>query len=514
MPNKSPLLTVLIFSLLFTFLFYKESPGLNILIAELSFFLWLLFTKQLKFKNGLSVISSVGFISTGLFIVISYSPLTILSNFLALGIFIGVLIYPEAKSLINSAHLSFLNSFNSQFQFLKELSNSRFIGKRIGSGIYKARIIFFPLIIILLFIVFYRVSNPVFDNMVQGIQEYIGDKFHVLFDNINIQLLITFVVFLFVSNYIILRTSNKNIIEADRNSNEELIRLKKQRRSFFNLSALKSEYKAAVFLIFTLNTILLILNSIDIYWVWFNFQWEGQYLKQFVHEGTYILILSILTSIGIVLYFFRGNINFYLKNNFLRKLCYIWIAQNAILVISVGIRNFYYIDHFNLAYKRIGVIIFLILTLYGLYTVFIKVSKRKSAFYLFRQNAMSVYFILMLSSLFNWDGIIAKYNFAHADKSFLHLNYMLNLSYKTLPVLHQPLPELLRIDSVQRTIFPFEKNYLEPERYHDMIQQRKANFKIYWESKGILSWNLPEYLAYQKLFGNNRSDQNEKRRQK
>ncbi len=92
MPNKSPLLTVLIFSLLVTFLFYKESPGLNILIAELSFFLWLLFTKQLKFKNGLSVISSVGFISTGLFIVISYSPLTILSNFLALGIFIGVLI--------------------------------------------------------------------------------------------------------------------------------------------------------------------------------------------------------------------------------------------------------------------------------------------------------------------------------------------------------------------------------------------------------------------------------------
>ncbi|TAH41311.1 MAG: DUF4173 domain-containing protein [Bacteroidetes bacterium] len=502
MKNKSPLPLVLISASILTFLFYKESLGLNILIAEATFFLWLLFTKQVKLNNSLVSISAGGLILTSIFIVINFSPFTILSNFLALIIFVGVLIYPQTKSFINSGRLSFLHSFNAQFQFLRELSNSGTIGKNIGKYIHKTRILFFPLIIIFLFIVFYRVSNPVFDSLIQGIEIFIAENILVLFKHVNVQLIITFTFFLLMSNYIFLRTASKRIIDEDQNSSDELIRLKKKHRSQFNLSALKSEYKAALFLVFTLNFVLFILNCIDIYWVWFNFEWEGQYLKQFVHEGTHFLILSILISIGIVLYFFRGNINFYKENKLLKSLCYIWIAQNAILAISVGIRNLYYIQHFNLAYRRIGVIIFLLLTLYGLFTVYLKVSKRKSAFYLFRQNALFVYVVLIFSSLFNWDSIIAKYNFAHADKSFLHLNYMVNLSYKTLPILDQPLPELIRIDSVQRTIFPIEEYYLKPERYHELIQKRKSNFKLHWERKGILSWNLAEYRAYQKLFVN------------
>lgn len=500
MNNKTPLSIVLLFAIIFTYLFFKESFGLNLLFADSAFLIWLLISRQLKVKENLQLITATGFLLTGIFTVITHSVFSYLANFMATFIFIGVLIYPEAKSLIHSAALSFLNSFNSQFRFLRELSNSRFIGKRIGKYIYKARILFFPLIIIFFFLIFYRVSNPIFDSIIQSFQNFVGDKFYIFFKNFNIQLIITFIFFVFVSNYLLLRTSNKEITDLDNKSDDNLHRRKRSGSRIFQLSALRTEYKAAIFLFFVLNLILLVLNATDIYWVWFKFEWEGEYLKQFVHEGTYILILSILISIGIVLYFFRANINFYTKNSLLKKLCYAWIIQNAILTISVGIRNIHYIEHFNLAYKRIGVIIFLILTLYGLFTVIIKVRNKQSSFYIIRKNALALYFVLIISSLFNWDNIIARYNFAHADKSFLHLDYLVGFSYKSLPYLDKPLHALQQIDSTQKSLFPFEESYMKPERYFERIQIKKQSFKIIWEEKSFLSWNFPEYQAYRKLF--------------
>ena len=220
--------------------------------------------------------------------------------------------------------------------------------------------------------------------------------------------------------------------------------IKKNR--FFKFNDLKNEYKAGIFLLIVLNILILILNLIDINWVWFNFKWEGQFLKQFVHEGTYLLILSILISIGLVLFFFRENLNFYSKNRTLKYLSYVWIIQNGILTISVAIRNFYYINYFSLAYKRIGVLLFLILTLYGLYTVFNKVKNKKSNFYLFQYNFSALFILLIVSSIVNWDKVIANYNFKHANKSFLELNYLADFSDKTLPYLDKPLHELEEIN--------------------------------------------------------------------
>lgn len=316
---------------------------------------------------------------------------------------------------------------------------------------------------------------------------------------IDLLIIVTFLISLFLSNFFLLRTSNSFIIRKDFESSDELKRTKNNKQKSFKLNALKNEYKAGIFLLLILNAILLIVNVIDIYWVWFNFEWEGQYLKQFVHEGTYLLIFSIIISIIIVLHFFRGNLNYLYNNKLLRIISFIWLVQNGILTISVAIRNFWYINYFSLAYKRIGVIIFLILTIYGLYTVMMKVHQRKSSFYLFKSNVFALYIVLIVSSIFNWDTIIAKYNFKHSDKSFLHLDYLSTLSDKALPYLDIPLSELSRIDNIQKDKFPFEEKFMTPEQYVQLIEDRKIVFRKKWQSKSFLSWNLPEYLTYKKL---------------
>jgi hypothetical protein len=498
MNKKFDLLIVLLSAVIITLLFHRQVLGLNLFLFEIILFLGFIVFKQYKFSGKNQLTFAIGFLLTSLFTVLTHSVFSYFIHFIALIVFIGAAIYPEVKSTLNSIALSFSNLVFSQIRFAKELTHSSVKGYKFSGFIRKFKLFVIPLIIILLFIFIYRMSNPVFDKLFGSFGLFFQKYFGVFFQNFDALIIVTFIVGLIISNFLFLRTQDEQIIKDDLKSNVDLER-KRSIRKNIKLIALKNEYKAAIFLLIMLNAILFIVNAIDVNWIWFNFKWEGQYLKQFVHEGTYLLILSILISIALVLYFFRGNINFYSNNKLLKYLSYIWIAQNGILTVSVAIRNFYYIDYFSLAYKRIAVIIFLALTIYGLYTVLIKVKQRKSTFFLFKSNSYAIYVMLVCCSLINWDSIIAQYNFKHANKSFLHLNYLSTLSDKSLPYLDKSLTELSEIDKIQKEKFTFEQKYMKPETYFHIIEKRKISFIHNWESKSLLSWNLPEYLAYKKL---------------
>ncbi|WP_107038191.1 DUF4153 domain-containing protein [Brumimicrobium mesophilum] len=494
--NKRDILSVLLFSILCTILFHKQDLGLNLIIAETIILSWLIYTKQFKFKGYYSIAVGIGLIITLLSTLFTHSLFSYILHFIVLFIFIGLLIYPQTKSLYFSFGQAFTNLFTSHGELYNKLTSSKLKGRSLKSYIKKIGIFIVPVLIIIFFIIIYRNSNPVFDTLIDEISRFLGKKLDFIFENLDFYLISSFIGYVLISTFILIRTSNENLKIMDKNSNEELVRKRKINLRFFKFNALTNEYKSGVFLLITLNLMLLILNIIDIKWVWFGFEWEGQFLRQFVHEGTYLLILSILISIILVLYYFRRNINFLKNNRLLKYLSYIWLIQNAILTFSVGMRNFWYISYFSLAYKRIGVIIFLILTIYGLYTVYVKVKNRKSAFYLFKSNFNSFLLVLVLSSLFNWDSVIAKYNFRNADTSFLHLNYMVTLSDKALPYLDKSILELEKINKVQNQKFRFEQEYMTPERYSSIIDNRKENFIKKWENKSTLSWNYPEYKAY------------------
>ncbi len=499
MNSKIKIIITTLCALTLTFLFHKKTLGLNLFIAEIILLSYLIKSKQFRLQSFNTTVTFLGVLITSIATIVTHSILSYLINFLSLFIIVGILLYPETKSLINSIRLSFYNLFNSQIHFFNTLLNSNTNGIKAGKLVKKTSIFIIPLVIIVIFILIYRNSNPVFDELVSGFLNSINNYLILLFENIDVTLLLTMLICLFISNLLIFKTINKKIIDSDMNATFLLKRSKIKKNRFFKFNDLKNEYKAGVFLLVVLNILLLIVNLIDINFVWFNFKWEGQFLKQFVHEGTYLLILSILISIGLVLFFFRENLNFYSKNKTLKYLSYAWLIQNGVLTISVAIRNFYYINYFSLAYKRIGVLLFLILTLYGLYTVFKKVKNKKTSFYLFQSNFSALFILLILSSIINWDKIIAKYNFKHANSSFLELNYLVDFSDKTLPYLDKSLLEIQKIHKIQTEKFPYYKNYMTPEEYHSIIQNRKKKFIKEWEQKSFLSWNLAEYLAYEKI---------------
>jgi hypothetical protein len=248
------------------------------------------------------------------------------------------------------------------------------------------------------------------------------------------------------------------------------------------------------------NALLLAENFIDIKWLWFGFSLPEEFsLKHYVREGTGFLIISILLSMGLLLHYFMRNQNFYPKNQLLKWLSYLWIAQNIILSFSVYMRNSHYIDFHGLAYKRIGVDVFVILTIIGLITLYYKIRKIKSAYFLVRINTWALYIMIVALSCFNWDVKIAEYNLAHWNKGEIDVDFYLQLSDKALPVIYA------NLDKVKSQIETHKNNkvrwitYLDYDVFMIALENKKNKFLDKYKEHSWLSFNLPARNAYNAL---------------
>jgi hypothetical protein len=267
---------------------------------------------------------------------------------------------------------------------------------------------------------------------------------------------------------------------------------------------LKHETQLGVFLMLALNIMLFLLLIFEIKDVWIGFSWNGQYLKEFVHEGMTVLSIAIVISMLLAIYLFRANQNFFSKNKWLKNLTYLWLGLNIVLVVSVGIRNFWYIYYFALAYKRIALSFFLISCVIGLISIFYKIYQKKNTTFLYRVNGAAVFALFLFASWFNWDVIIAKYNFSNADRAFVHLDYLKTLNNSALPYLNPEGIDLSQIEIEQKSRISessssYQEKYIQADDYKDFLEKRKSNFFNNWESLSWLEWNPSEAKAYNKL---------------
>ncbi|MFM9984194.1 MAG: DUF4173 domain-containing protein, partial [Flavobacteriales bacterium] len=342
-------------------------------------------------------------------------------------------------------------------------------------------------------------ANQQFGKMVSDFFSNLGEFLGRIFKNFELAALLTLLIGIIVGNIFLFRIGNKKLETHDRDARETLERRRVTKAKYFPFNGLRRELRAAIFLLISLNLLLALLNVLDIQNVWLKTAEEQKDYAQSVHEGIYLLITSILISIALVLYYFRANLNFYKLNNTLKILAYIWLIQNALLVISAGVRNYRYIEHCALAYKRIGVWIFLAAVLIGLFTVLIKVQKKKTGFYLFRTNSLSVLIILVISSFVNWDIVIAKYNLSRTELKHFDNAFLLGLSDKALPYLELT-PEMIeKMKSVTPDYSRWNNRMIDADTYNRELARHKERFIQKWENYTFLEWNYPEYRAYKQL---------------
>lgn len=186
-----------------------------------------------------------------------------------------------------------------------------------------------------------------------------------------------------------------------------------------------------------LNLMLLFINGLDLTNLFGSHELpKGVYLSDFVHNAVWSLVFSIIIAVGLIMWFFKGELNFNKQSKTIKYLVYLWIVQSAVMVLSAMLRNSWYVAEYQLTYLRIGVFVFLSLSLVGLLFTFLKINKTKSAWYLVRQNFETWFLILALCSLVNWDKLISDYNISNAKSiKTLDKSYLLDLSNANLPEL-------------------------------------------------------------------------------
>lgn len=495
--KKSFLLLPLAFALLFAYLFHGQQAGINILIFNVLLISMLIRSRRLSPGNRLHLIFLAGAAISSIMVAVNGEGVALAGNIFSLMMLCAVAAFPGMVVPLNAMVALPSAMLTGPREWLRAITSEP--GGKSGAGrlFRRGAMWVVPLIVFMLFVLIYSAASPFFNkftgNFLQGFNEMMQEIFRWISPGYFWLAIVGFALYLFYFFGIF-----NNIFRIFRE--EETDRLTRERKPFSGrFNALKNEYRSGIILLILLNLALALMNVLDIRHVWLFFEWDGGYLKQFVHEGTWLLIVSILISIFIVVWVFRGNLNFYSKNRLLLMLSRIWLYQNIILAISVAVRNFWYIHYFNLAFKRIWVFAFLILVVFGIITVLLKLRHKKTLQYLLVQNSLMAYAVIIFTGLFNWDMVIARYNVKHAGRAFFHTDFMMRLDSSTLPVLRLDASSLNRIDSLNRINFPDHHYYASVDTYAGYIDQRTRNFLQGYPRLTWQSFNIADARAYRRL---------------
>ncbi|MBL7890431.1 MAG: DUF4173 domain-containing protein [Bacteroidia bacterium] len=418
--------------ILYSILFYDQSAGINFLLFSVTLVSFLLIRDQTLIRNKVWIGVALGTLTSGVMVFWYGSALALWGNILSL-LILAVVSIDARVSFFSSIIISFVTiSTSAVFMFIdwSKRKSEKIEGVYRRPFYVKLLLIVLPLLIGILFFFFYQNSNPLFKDFTKDINlDFISIPW--IFFTISGLLLL----YGFFYNKIM-----SSIMNWDAQAPLELTREMVQENSFWNkLMRIENEFLSGMILFSILNCLLLIVNVLDLNYLWFDGKLpEGITHKQFVHNGVGVLITSIIIAILIILFYFRGGINFYEKNKWIRWMTYIWIVQNLFMLFSTGYRNNLYIEESGLSYKKIGVYVYLLLTFIGLCTTFYKVYKLRTNWYLFKINGVFYYYILIVSALPNWDVLITDFNIRkHTEgKKDLEKYLLLDLSYKNLPQLY------------------------------------------------------------------------------
>ncbi|MCI0448553.1 MAG: DUF4173 domain-containing protein [Chlorobi bacterium] len=500
-------LFLLILLAIYNFFFWREKLGINLLIFLFlsSFAVLILNEENLKSRNV--IVSLLAFLYASAMVLVINSDFSKFASMTVFAVFVGFAHQKELKTVFNAFFTTASSVIIFPYNIIEELKQSSGKYKPVRVILRFTKLALIPVIFFTVFYSIYAYSNPVFNSYSVTFWDTIGEYVYEVFkDYPPLRFMFLFLGLILIMGMLY----NRNIkifAVIDKNFLDTLSRDKifktygvlnpsVKKNLLYDLfgykhkmNTLKFEYKMGVTFIVMINLLLLILNIIDFQFTWLGFDSKMvDNLAFYVHNGTYLLIFSILLSMAILLYFFRGNQNFYNGRMLLKLDAYLWIIQNAFMALSVGLRNLYYIDYYYaLSYKRIGVMVYLLLTLIGLTTMFIKIYSKRTVYHLLKVNSTAALIVLLLISSFSWDKLIAEFNLSYPDKDSIDVEYLLRLSDDTLPVLDKHQNVLDKQYYNKGFFFGDHENGLK--MYHRKVESYLYQQKNYsW-----LSWNLADY---------------------
>ena len=499
-------------AIIFNLIFWNEKIGVNALLFDVFIMCCIYYLYPSSVRNKICIGLGVAHLITAAMVVVHNTALSKIGFSITLLLFVSFsqYIHRSAWYAGGSVILNYILAIPNFFRQLKSVKPKNINLARLSRPV---RMLLIPFIIVTIFIVIYAFGNAVFSNIASDIFSAVQHWFANIFYWFSIPRFAFFLLGILITNGLIIKTRGNYFSDADLKQVDYLVRkkhnLKKWKESSFadllsvifgkaskGVMAIKNEFTIGLISLVLLNILLLFINIIDVKYVWFGFTFSKNVnLAAYVHEGAELLILSIILAMLLLLFFFRGNLNFYKRNKWLKYGAYLWIFQNLFLVVSVFIRDYYYISHYGLAYKRIGLLFFLAMVMAGLLTVFFKIQYTKTSYYLLRINAWAAIVLLVFATTIHWDYTIAKYNLERKSSIPLDMPFLLSLSDKALPLIEKN-KDVFAKDN--HTWYYYQGNDINYNAL-DFFEFRKKDFLNVQQQYTWLSWNAADEYVKKEL---------------
>jgi len=482
-------------TIIYTLLFYDQDCGLNYFLFSIVIAAILIFRDRTLLRNPKFITVLFMTILTGSLVLYYGTWYSVWMNKISI-LLMASFAYQPASSMIIALFNGIFSYISLPIRMLLDFLSLRFqsfLG--LSKGIKYAMLTVIPVIIALVFLGIYSLSNPILSSFLSQINlNFISAS------------CILFMAYAFFICYGLLLPSKLNkLTMTDLTTKDDLYseeQSAKEPASHF--LSVNSEAYIAVTVFILLNMVIGLNNGLDIYYLFIKKVLPtGLTYTSFLHQGVNALICSIFLAIGLIMYFFSSRLNFIPKANYLKLAAYLWIIQNVFLTYLCFYKNYQYIDQFGLTYKRLGVYTFLALAVMGLGLTFYKILKNKSNLFLVRKNSWVAYIGLVLLGTYDWDYAIIHNNLTSNKDQHIDYNYLLSLDHSGLPLIRKHLfiddqdyQNTMRIvDSVKLKDGDYAYFTMPKEKAVDKIEAFKAEMKAQnWQSFSILETKVNNKL--------------------
>ncbi len=442
-------------TLAFIFLFYHQGAGLNAGIMGLIAWL-LLFMNRIKNQNQ----KEFWFLSVCIFLsAFSFAWYGDAFSFFAMFVSIIVLGFKSQYPRINIMLYPFLWFLNYAGFIFKFFSFKYWLpGKIAGNNFFKKvlALVMIPLFFVVLFIIVYASGSEIFYSFFQKLFFY-PDFFEIVF-LAGLGFFLFFNIWFVFIPRVFIKINNQLSVNFSPHKQINL-------RPTFSFLEIDFERRSGEITLILLNILLLFFIATYNYEQFFSIH-KTATLSEEIHQRVAMIIFSIILAIGVIMFYFKSSFNFDQKAGLLKKSAYVWIILNALLIISAFTKNTEYILVLGLTFKRIGVYIFLGLSLVGLFITYLKLHFAKTNIFLLNRMLLVFFVTFILTSCINFSWVVTKYNIAFHKND--DIEYLKKLDFNK-----QILYNNYKND-------PLWKSYFDNEK--EMIKEQR--------SKSILSWHL------------------------
>jgi hypothetical protein len=447
--------------LVFVALFYHQYPGIN--FSLFSLFVWtMLFFDAGKGRNRrpFGMLSAAVFLSAVSFAWYGdvFSFFALYFSILAIGLHVQ---YPRLNNilyplLVPLNYLSFIfRVFFFKYWLPKTKPGNRFWKKVIA-------LFLIPAVSGIAFITVYTSGSNLFSSFFQ--------RFYINFD-LEILIFLALAGFFFMFNYWFMLIP-KDAIKLNQYLKDDFSGAKeKDPAPSFTFLDVDFERKSGEISLIVVNLILLFFIFTYNYEQFFMPEETGN-LSSELHQRVATIIFSIVMAIALLMFYFKSTFNFDPKAGLLKKLAVSWMILNAALILSAFLKNGEYIFEFGLTFKRIGVYIFLLLSLAGLWLCYLKIKNRKTNGYLINRMFKIFFGTFIVCAAVNFSWIITQYNITFLKKP--DIQYLRDMEYnkQVLYNTYHDDPAWQEYFKSQRTGIREEKNrsFLSSKLYYLFIE--------------------------------------------